>query len=123
MAEIKHLNPSGAVPPYRNLFHSVTIIPPNTTLAYISTQWAGDDNSELQHPDDYRGQSKYIWTRIARILKELGCGMKDVVHRKVVFRYVPYPEHFARGYMIFHIRKSGRNRRRRRSETGEHDMD
>jgi len=87
MAEIKHVNPSSAVPPYRDLFSSVTIVPPGKSLAYISTQWAGDADSNVVHPDDVQGQSKVIWTNIAGILKELGAGMKDVVHTTVTFRY------------------------------------
>ncbi|KAK5017710.1 hypothetical protein LTR16_002114 [Cryomyces antarcticus] len=86
MSSVQHSNPSGAVPPYRDLFSSVTIVPPNTTLAYVSTQWAGDQDSNVLHPDDYYGQAKVIWTNIGTILGELGAGVKDIVHRVVKFK-------------------------------------
>jgi len=86
MASAKHINPPSGVAPYHSLFHTVTAIPSGTSLAYISTQWAGDEASNVLHPDNYREQSKVIWTNIAGILKEMGCSLKDVVHRIVTFK-------------------------------------
>jgi enamine deaminase RidA (YjgF/YER057c/UK114 family) len=36
--------------------------------------------------DDYAKQSKIIWENCVGILKELGAGMKDVIHKTVYFR-------------------------------------
>jgi enamine deaminase RidA (YjgF/YER057c/UK114 family) len=89
MANLKHFNTTSGSPPYRSLFSNVTIVPPNTSLAYISTQWAADSTTgELVEgvANDYRKQSEIIWKNIVGILKELGAGMKDVVHRTVSFK-------------------------------------
>jgi enamine deaminase RidA (YjgF/YER057c/UK114 family) len=88
MSSPKHFNPSVGSPPYRSLFKNVSIVPANCSLAYISTQWAADPaTGELMEgvEGDYAKQSKVIWTNICGILKELGVGMKDVVHRTVSF--------------------------------------
>jgi enamine deaminase RidA (YjgF/YER057c/UK114 family) len=89
MSSIKFLNPTAGSPPYKNLFSNVAIVPPNTSMAYISTQWAADPKTgELMEgvADDYGKQSKIIWENIVGILKELGVGMKDVVHKTVTFK-------------------------------------
>jgi enamine deaminase RidA (YjgF/YER057c/UK114 family) len=89
MASPKHFNPKAGSPPYRSLFSNVTIVPPNSSLAYISTQWAADPaTGELVEgvADDYGKQSSIVFTNITAILKELGVGMKDVVHRTVSFK-------------------------------------
>lgn len=91
MSSLKHFNTQAGSPPYKNLFHNVTIVPPNTSLAYISTQWAADPaTGELSvgTEGDISKQAKIIWTNIAAILKELGAEMKDVIHRTVSFMYV-----------------------------------
>jgi enamine deaminase RidA (YjgF/YER057c/UK114 family) len=88
MSSLKHLDTEAGSPPYKNLFHNVTIVPPNTSLAYISTQWAADPaTGELAAgcEGDIRKQSKIVWTNIVAILKEIGAEMKDVVHRTVNF--------------------------------------
>jgi enamine deaminase RidA (YjgF/YER057c/UK114 family) len=88
MSSPKHFNTEAGSPPYRNLFHNVTVVPPNTSLAYISTQWAADPTTgELAAgcEGDIGKQSKIIWTNIVAILQELGVTMKDVVHRTVNF--------------------------------------
>jgi enamine deaminase RidA (YjgF/YER057c/UK114 family) len=86
---LKHLNTKAGSPPYKSLFSTVTIVPPNTTVAYISTQWAADPTTgELVEgvADDYGKQAKIIYENIVGILKELGCQMKDVIHRTVTFK-------------------------------------
>jgi enamine deaminase RidA (YjgF/YER057c/UK114 family) len=86
---VKFLNTTAGSPPYRGLFSNVAIVPPNTSLAYISTQWAADPKTgELMDgvADDYGKQSKIIWENIVAILKELGVSMKDVVHKTVSFK-------------------------------------
>lgn len=85
MSSVTFSNPEGAVPPYENLFSTLAIVPPNTPVAYISTQWAGDVNGNVVAPNDYRAQSKYIWVNINKILKEMGCSLKDIVLKKVTF--------------------------------------
>ncbi|KAE9365115.1 hypothetical protein N431DRAFT_518124 [Stipitochalara longipes BDJ] len=88
MSSPKHFNTQAGAPPYKNLYHTVTIVPPNTTLAYLSTQWAADSaTGELVAgcEGDAGKQSKIVWTNIVAILKELGAEMKDVVHRTVNF--------------------------------------
>jgi enamine deaminase RidA (YjgF/YER057c/UK114 family) len=88
MASLKHFNPKAGSPPYKSLFSNVTVVPPNTTLAYISTQWAADpETGELVKgcEGDAGKQAQIIWTNITAILKELGAEMKDVVHRTVTF--------------------------------------
>jgi len=88
MSALKHFNTNAGSPPYKNLFHSVTIVPPNTSLAYISTQWAADPvTGGLAEgcEGDIGKQALIIWTNIVAILKELGVEMKDVVHRTVNF--------------------------------------
>jgi enamine deaminase RidA (YjgF/YER057c/UK114 family) len=85
MSHPTHINPSSAVPPYQTLFSIATIVPSGSSLAYISTQWAGDADGNVLHAGDYHGQSKVVWANVAKILKEMGCGLKDVVHRKITF--------------------------------------
>jgi enamine deaminase RidA (YjgF/YER057c/UK114 family) len=86
MSSLKHFNPEAGSPPYKNLFSNITIVPANTSVAYISTQWAADpatgklvEGSE----GDVAKQSKIVWTNIVAILKELGATMKDIVHRTI----------------------------------------
>lgn len=89
MADLKHFNTTAGSPPYRSLFSNITIVPANTSLAYISTQWAADSKTgELVDgvADDYRKQSEIVWKNITGILKELGVEFKDVVHRTVSFK-------------------------------------
>jgi enamine deaminase RidA (YjgF/YER057c/UK114 family) len=90
MAALKHFNPKAGAPPYKGLFSTVTIVPPNTSLAYISTQWASDANGELVEgtAGDYAKQVKITWEHVIGILKELGVDFKDVVHRTINFLYV-----------------------------------
>lgn len=91
MASPKHFNPAAGSPPYRNLFSNVTIAPANCSLAYVSTQWAADPTTgELMEgvADDYAKQSTVVWKNICAILKELGVGMKDIVHVTVSFKLV-----------------------------------
>lgn len=78
MSSITFSNPKGAVPPYEDLYSTVATIPPNNSVAYVSTQWAGDINSNVVAPNDYRAQSKHIWGNINKILKEMGCSLKNV---------------------------------------------
>ena len=88
MSSLKHFNTEAGSPPYKNLFHNVTIVPPNTSLAYISTQWAADPATGdlvAGTEGDIGKQSKIIWTNIVAILKELGAETKDIVHRVVNF--------------------------------------
>ncbi len=42
MADLTHFNPKAGSKAYKGLFSNCTIVPPNTSLAYISTQWAAD---------------------------------------------------------------------------------
>lgn len=89
MADLKHYNTTAGAPPYKSLFSTVTIVPPNTSLAYISTQWAADPaTGELMEgtADDYAKQSKVTYEHVVGILKELGVGQKDIVHRTVSFK-------------------------------------
>jgi enamine deaminase RidA (YjgF/YER057c/UK114 family) len=86
---LKFMNTTAGSPPYKSLFSTVTIVPPNTSVAYISTQWAADPKTgELADgvADDYGKQATIIYENIVGILKELGCGMKDVIHRTVTFK-------------------------------------
>jgi enamine deaminase RidA (YjgF/YER057c/UK114 family) len=88
MASLTHFNTTAGSPPYKSLFSNVTIVPPNTSLAYISTQWAADPTTgELVEgvAGDYAKQSKIIWDNLVAILKELGAEMKDVVHKTAYF--------------------------------------
>ena len=91
MAGVKHFDTQAGAPPYKNLFHTVSIVPPNTSLAFISTQWAADPATgnlvEGTEGDVYK-QSKVLWGHIVGILKELGAEMKDIVHRTVNFMWV-----------------------------------
>jgi enamine deaminase RidA (YjgF/YER057c/UK114 family) len=86
---VKFFNTTAGSPPYRSLFSNVAIVPPNTSMAYISTQWAADPKTgELMEDvaDDYGKQAKIIWENIVAILKELGVSLKDVVHKTVSFK-------------------------------------
>lgn len=38
--------------------------------------------------DDLFKQAAIVWGNIVNILQELGCEMKDIVHRNVSFKYV-----------------------------------
>jgi enamine deaminase RidA (YjgF/YER057c/UK114 family) len=91
MAAPKHFNPKAGSPPYKSLFSNVTIAPAGSSLAFISTQWAADPTTgELMEgvENDYGKQSKIIWTNLTEILKELGVGMKEIVHVTVNFKLV-----------------------------------
>lgn len=88
MTSLKHFNPAAGSPPYKNLFHNVTVVPPNTSLAYISTQWAADPATgglAEGTEGDARKQAKIVWVNIVSILKDLGAEMKDVIQRTVNF--------------------------------------
>lgn len=85
MSSITFSNPKGAVPPYEDLYSTVAIIPPNTSVAYVSTQWAGDINSNVVAPNNYCAQSKHVWGNTNKILKEMGCSLKNVVLVKWTF--------------------------------------
>ncbi|KAK0105471.1 hypothetical protein ONS95_004165 [Cadophora gregata] len=88
MAGLNHFNPKAGSKPYHSLFSNVTIVPPNTSLAYISTQWAADPSTgELVEgvEGDYFKQAQIIYQNIVAILKELGAELKDIVHRTVSF--------------------------------------
>jgi enamine deaminase RidA (YjgF/YER057c/UK114 family) len=88
MSSLKHFNPEAGSPPYKNLFHNVTIVPPNSSIAYISTQWAADPTTGLLTEGaegDARKQAVIVWKNVVAILKEMGAEMKDVVHRTVSF--------------------------------------
>jgi enamine deaminase RidA (YjgF/YER057c/UK114 family) len=87
----KHFNPKAGSPPYKSLFSNVSIAPAGSSLAFISTQWAADPaTGELMEgvENDYTKQSKVVWTNIVEILKELGVGMKEIVHVTVNFKLV-----------------------------------
>lgn len=89
MADLKHFNTKAGSPPYKNLFSTVTIVPPNTSLAFISTQWAADPaTGELVEgvADDYFKQSAIIYKNITGIMHELGVEFKDIIHRTVSFK-------------------------------------
>ncbi|KAI9783666.1 MAG: hypothetical protein M1839_003514 [Geoglossum umbratile] len=84
---LTHTNPPGSTPPYRDLFHNVTIVPAGCKLAFISSQWACDESGQLI-PDgkgNYKAQARQAWKNVIVILEGLGCGMKDVVHKKNCF--------------------------------------
>ncbi len=83
MSSLIYSNPAGAVPPYKNLFSSVVTVPANTSLSFVSTQWASDKDGNVLCPNDYRGQSRVIWENLLKMLKEMGCGLKDVVLTKL----------------------------------------
>ncbi|KAI9783657.1 MAG: hypothetical protein M1839_003505 [Geoglossum umbratile] len=85
--ELQHLNPEGSAPPYKNLFSNVTVVPPGAKLAFISSQWACNDKSELVEggKGDYHVQAKQTWLNIMAVLKGLGCGVKDIVHKRSCF--------------------------------------
>lgn len=41
--------------------------------------------------DDLFKQAAIVWGNIVNILQELGCEMKDIVHRNVSFKYGHLP--------------------------------
>jgi enamine deaminase RidA (YjgF/YER057c/UK114 family) len=89
MTSVTFLNTKAGSPPYKRLFSNVAIVPPNTSIAYISTQWAADPKTgELMEgvADDYGKQAKIVGENCVGILKELGAGMKDVIHKTVYFK-------------------------------------
>jgi enamine deaminase RidA (YjgF/YER057c/UK114 family) len=87
MSALEHVNPPGSAPPYKDLFSNVTIVPSGARLAFISSQWACDSSGKLIEggKGDHGAQAKQTWTNIMTILKGLGCGMKDVVHKRNCF--------------------------------------
>ncbi|KAH0536895.1 hypothetical protein FGG08_006266 [Glutinoglossum americanum] len=87
MSALVHVNPPGSTPPYKDLFHNVTIVPPNTKLAFVSSQWACDSSGNLIEggKDNYNAQAKQAWSNVLIILKGLGCGVKDIVHKRNCF--------------------------------------
>ncbi len=103
MAGLQFFNPKAGSPPYKSLFSNVAIVPPNTSIAYISTQWAADPTTgELVEgvSDDARKQAKIVWANLVAILKELGCDMKNVVHQTVSFKSVFQVQSLWRRLMI-----------------------
>jgi len=89
MTDLTHFNTKAGAKPYRDLFSTVTIVPPNTSLAYISTQWAADvETGELGEgvAGDYYAQSSIVWANIVGILKELKADAGDIVHRTISFK-------------------------------------
>jgi len=91
MPSVNHLNTKAGSIPYKSLFSKVSIVPPTSSLAYISTQWASDPvTGELCEgvENDYGKQAKVIWTNITDILKELGAEPKDIVQKTVMFKCV-----------------------------------
>jgi len=87
MASLVHVNPPGSTPPFKDLFHNVTVVPPGAKLAFISSQWACDSCGNLVEggKGNYRVQSKQAWANVLVILKGLGCGIKDIVHKRNCF--------------------------------------
>lgn len=95
MTTVKFFNPTTAPGPYKNYFHNVAIVPPNTSIAYVSTQWAVDpETGDLTEgvADDYGKQAAIVWTNIVKILRELEVELKDVVHKVVSFKYATIPK-------------------------------
>jgi enamine deaminase RidA (YjgF/YER057c/UK114 family) len=87
MSALHHLNPPGSAPCYKNLFSNVTVVPPGAKLAFVSSQWASGPDGELVAGGEgnYYVQAKQTWINIMAILKGLGCGVKDIVHKQVSF--------------------------------------
>ncbi len=87
MASLQRLTPHNVgAPPYKSRFSTVTIVPPNTPIAYISTQWAADPatgDMVTGGKGSYYHQAKQVWTNIVAILEELGVGLEACVHRQV----------------------------------------
>lgn len=78
---------AGAIP-YKSLYTTVSVVPANCSLAFISTQFACDaETGELPvgMEGDYAKQSAKVMEQIVGILKELGITMKEVVHLTVNF--------------------------------------
>ncbi|KAL2060195.1 hypothetical protein VTL71DRAFT_9590 [Oculimacula yallundae] len=95
MANLTHFTPKAGAPPYKSLFSTVTLVPANTSLAYISSQWAADaETGELTEgtANDYGKQAFVTYQHIVGILKELGATAKDIVHRTVSFNTDGYRE-------------------------------
>ena len=86
MATVKHYNPTGVCPPHKNLYSTVTVIPPNHSLVFISTQWAGDENGDVVSPGDYVEQSKVIHANLAKILEQNHWNYTHIVHRTIQFK-------------------------------------
>jgi enamine deaminase RidA (YjgF/YER057c/UK114 family) len=84
---LQHLNPPGSAPTYKNLYSNVTIVPPGAKLAFISSQWACGPDGELVEggKGNYFVQTKQTWLNILAILKGLGVGIKDIVHKQVCY--------------------------------------
>ncbi|KAI9765924.1 MAG: putative translational inhibitor protein [Geoglossum simile] len=84
---LEHINPPGSAPPYKNLYSNVTIVPPGAKLAFVSSQWASGPDGELVEggSGNYYVQAKQTWINIMAILKALGCGVKDIVHKQVCY--------------------------------------
>lgn len=88
MSSVQNINTKAGAIPYKGLFSSVSIIPSNRRIAYISTQWACDPETAEPVQDalgDYYKQAVIVWEQIYGILKELGAEAKDIVHRTVNF--------------------------------------
>jgi enamine deaminase RidA (YjgF/YER057c/UK114 family) len=87
MSSPNHYNTTAGSPPYKDLFRTVTVVPKDREIAYISTQWAADATGKLDPStkNDYFKQAAVTWTHINAILVELGIEMKDIVHRTVSF--------------------------------------
>lgn len=90
MTSIRRLTPHQiGAPPYKSLYSTVSIIPPNTSIAYISLQWAADPlTGEMVKGGEgsYYHQAKQVWTNVVAILKELGVGLEACVHRTTNYR-------------------------------------
>jgi len=88
----KHFNTVAGATPYKDLYASVTIVPANCSLAFISTQYACDNETgevPVGMEGDYAKQAAKVMEQIVGILKELGVTMKEVVHVAVNFGSVP----------------------------------
>ena len=83
MSSLIYSNPASAVPPYKNLYSSVVTVPPNTSLAFVSTQWAGDKDGNVLFRNDYFMQAKIVKENLVKILQEMGCRNKDIISQKM----------------------------------------
>jgi enamine deaminase RidA (YjgF/YER057c/UK114 family) len=77
MSEIQRLNPVGLADSSHYGYAQSTMVPPNTTLAYIAGQLGEDKNGYF--PSDFEGQLKQAFTNLRIALEAVGATPEQVV--------------------------------------------
>ncbi len=73
---VQKLNPAGISKPVSAFSHGV-VVPAGSDIILTSGAIGMDKDGNV--PDDFEAQCRLVWSNIAHILAEAGCGLGDIV--------------------------------------------